>query len=159
MATPTRRHLLKTAVAASLPLAGCASPVRPGLAGPPEAARPAPPGERLVRHVDLFIGTGDHGHTTPAATLPFGMVQLGPDTYNAVWDSCSGYHDSDRSLMGFSHTHLSGTGIGDLLDVLVMPCVGEVRSWAGARRSAMPTRSPSPAITASHCVTGLSLSS
>ena len=75
----------------------------------------------------MFIGTGDHGHTTPAATRPFGMVQLGPDTYNADWDACSGYHDKDRSIMGFSHTHLSGTGIGDLLDVLVMPCVGEVR--------------------------------
>jgi len=124
MDTPTRRHLLKTAAAASLPLAGCAAP------GLRDAASP-PPAEKLTRHVDVFIGTGGHGHTTPAATRPFGMVQLGPDTYNAVWDSCSGYHHDDRSLMGFSHTHLSGTGIGDLLDVLVMPCVGDVKRQPG----------------------------
>jgi len=121
----TRRHLLKSALAASLPLAGCA------IKGVPETQGAASAPDKLTRHVDLFIGTGDHGHTTPAATLPFGMVQLGPDTYNAVWDSCSGYHDSDRSLMGFSHTHLSGTGIGDLLDVLVMPCVGELKRQPG----------------------------
>ncbi|WP_377152770.1 GH92 family glycosyl hydrolase [Roseateles sp. UC29_93] len=121
----TRRDLLKMAIATSLPLSGCADP------GRWTAARPAPAGEAAVRHVDVFIGTGGHGHTTPAATRPFGMVQLGPDTYNADWDACSGYHDNDRSIMGFSHTHLSGTGIGDLLDVLVMPCVGEVRRQPG----------------------------
>jgi len=70
---------------------------------------------------DLFVGTGGHGHTFPGATLPFGMVQLSPDTNNFGWDACSGYHQSDRSIMGFSHTHLSGTGIGDMLDVLVVP--------------------------------------
>src|SRR5882757_8434343 len=113
---PTRRDLLKTSLLTAMPLplslAGCATRAASDLhAGP-------------SRHVDLSIGTGDHGHTTPAASVPFGMVQVGPDTYNADWDACSGYHDTDRSLMGFSHTHLSGTGIGDLLDVLVMPCVG-----------------------------------
>ncbi|KRC78189.1 GH92 family glycosyl hydrolase [Sphingomonas sp. Root241] len=73
---------------------------------------------------DLFIGTGGHGHTFPGPSLPFGMVQLGPDTDNARWDACSGYHRTDGSIMGFSHTHLSGTGIGDMLDVLVVPTRG-----------------------------------
>ena len=122
---PTRRDLLKTSLLTAMPvplsLSGCATrPASAPHAGPSQ-------------HVDLSIGTGDHGHTTPAASVPFGMVQVGPDTYNADWDACSGYHDSDRSLMGFSHTHLSGTGIGDLLDVLVMPCVGPVRRMAGSR--------------------------
>lgn len=70
---------------------------------------------------DLFVGTGGHGHTFPGASLPFGMAQLGPDTNNTGWDACSGYHRDDGSIMGFSHTHLSGTGIGDMLDVLVVP--------------------------------------
>jgi predicted alpha-1,2-mannosidase len=73
---------------------------------------------------DLFIGTGGHGHTFPGASLPFGMVQLSPDTDNSRWDACSGYHRTDTSIMGFSHTHLSGTGIGDMLDVLVVPTRG-----------------------------------
>lgn len=86
-----------------------------------------------VRHyVDPFIGTGGHGHTYPGATTPFGMVQLGPDTYNADWDVCSGYHQRYDSIMGFSHTHLSGTGIGDMMDVLLMPATGTVRIVAGA---------------------------
>jgi putative alpha-1,2-mannosidase len=80
---------------------------------------------------DLFVGTGGHGHTFPGATLPFGMVQLSPDTNNAGWDACSGYHQSDRSIMGFSHTHLSGTGIGDMLDVLVVPTRGPLKLVAG----------------------------
>ncbi|WP_239499629.1 hypothetical protein, partial [Stenotrophomonas maltophilia] len=61
---------------------------------------------------NLFIGTGGDGHTYPGATLPFGMVQLSPDTDVERWDTCSGYHRGDTSIMGFSHTHLSGTGIG-----------------------------------------------
>src|SRR5690348_8178368 len=73
--------------------------------------------EDYTKYVDPFIGTGGHGHTYPGATVPFGMVQLSPDTYNEGWDWCSGYHYSDSSIMGFSHTHLSGTGVGDLLDV------------------------------------------
>jgi predicted alpha-1,2-mannosidase len=85
----------------------------------------------LTREVDVFIGTGGHGHTFPGATLPFGMVQLSPDTYNAVWDACSGYHESDGSIMGFSHTHLSGTGVGDMLDVLLMPSTDEVKLVPG----------------------------
>ena len=75
---------------------------------------------------DLFIGTGGHGHTFPGASLPFGMVQLSPDTDNSRWDACSGYHRTDGSIMGFSHTHLSGTGIGDMLDVLVVPTRGKL---------------------------------
>ena len=83
--------------------------------------------------VNLFIGTGGHGHTYPGATVPFGMVQLSPDTYNVGWDWCSGYHYSDSSIMGFSHTHLSGTGIGDMLDVLVMPGTGPDKVVPGTR--------------------------
>ncbi|AXI84465.1 alpha-mannosidase [Xylella taiwanensis] len=85
----------------------------------------------LTRHVDVFIGSSGHGHTFPGATLPFGMVQLSPDTYNAAWDACSGYHASNGSIMGFSHTHLSGTGIGDLLDFLLMPGSGAVKLTPG----------------------------
>jgi len=76
--------------------------------------------------VDPFIGTGGHGHTYPGATVPFGMVQLSPDTDVGRWDACSGYHHDDTSILGFSHTHLSGTGVGDMMDVLVMPGTGPV---------------------------------
>jgi predicted alpha-1,2-mannosidase len=71
--------------------------------------------------VDPFIGTGAHGHVYPGATVPFGMVQLSPDNGITGWDWVSGYHYSDSMIVGFSHTHVSGTGIGDLADVLVMP--------------------------------------
>lgn len=84
--------------------------------------------------VDPFIGTGGHGHTYPGATVPFGMVQLSPDTNVDGWDACSGYHHDDDSIMGFSHTHLSGTGVGDMLDVLVVPATGPVRLTPGAAR-------------------------
>ncbi len=82
--------------------------------------------------VDPMIGTGGHGHTYPGATLPFGMVQLSPDTRLTGWDGCSGYHDSDRVIYGFSHTHLSGTGISDYGDVLLMPMTGEPKLENGA---------------------------
>lgn len=72
-------------------------------------------GEDLTAHVDPFIGTGAHGHTYPGATVPFGAVQLSPDTHTKSWDWCSGYHFSDSSVIGFSHTHLSGAGAGDLV--------------------------------------------
>ncbi|NWP89542.1 alpha-mannosidase, partial [Escherichia coli] len=78
-----------------------------------------------------FIGTGGDGHTYPGATLPFGMVQLSPDTDVERWDTCSGYHRGDTSIMGFSHTHLSGTGIGDMLDVLVVPTRGRLHLLPG----------------------------
>src|SRR5438067_4056620 len=87
----------------------------------------------LTHYVNLAIGTGGHGHTYPGATVPFGMVQLSPDTYNDGWDWCSGYHRSDNSIMGFSHTHLSGTGVGDMLDVLLMPGTGKAKTVPGSR--------------------------
>ena len=86
-----------------------------------------------IQFVDPFIGTGKNGHTFPGATLPFGMVQLSPDTDIEGWDWCSGYHYSDSSIMGFSHTHLSGTGIGDYGDVLFMPATGEIKIEPGSK--------------------------
>jgi len=71
--------------------------------------------------VNPFIGTGGHGHTYPGATMPFGMMQLSPDTRLEGWDGCSGYHYDDTYIYGFSHTHLSGTGILDYGDILLMP--------------------------------------
>ena len=90
---------------------------------------------RITDYVNPMIGTFGHGHTFPGATVPFGMVQLSPDTYNEGWDRCSGYHYSDGSIMGFSHTHLSGTGRGELLDVLLMPTIGEVKFDPGTREN------------------------
>lgn len=78
-----------------------------------------------TQYVNPFIGTGGHGHTFPGATVPFGMVQLSPDTRIDNWDGSSGYHYSDSTIFGFSHTHLSGTGIPDYCDILFMPTVGE----------------------------------
>lgn len=80
----------------------------------------------ISKYVDPFIGTGGHGHTFPGATVPFGMVQLSPDTRLDGWDGCSGYHYSDSIIYGFSHTHLSGTGVSDYGDVLLMPIQGSV---------------------------------
>lgn len=77
--------------------------------------------EKLTSFVNPFIGTGGHGHTYPGATMPFGMMQLSPDTRLEGWDGCSGYHYSDEYIYGFSHTHLSGTGVSDYGDVLLMP--------------------------------------
>src|SRR3546814_844182 len=79
--------------------------------------------DALISYVDPFIGTGGHGHTFPGATVPFGMVQLSPDNGRDGWDWCSGYHYSDSLIAGFSHMHLSGTGIGDWLDISVMPLI------------------------------------
>ena len=75
--------------------------------------------------VNPFIGTGGHGHTYPGATVPHGMVQLSPDTRLTGWDGCSGYHYDDDFIFGFSHTHLSGTGVPDYCDILFMPGTGE----------------------------------
>ena len=71
--------------------------------------------------VNVFVGTDFHGHTFPGATMPFGMVQLGPDTRLTGWDGCSAYHYTDTIIYGFSHTHLSGTGCSDYGDILLMP--------------------------------------
>jgi predicted alpha-1,2-mannosidase len=80
----------------------------------------------LAKHVNPFIGTGGHGHTFPGATVPYGMVQLSPDTrIDGSWDGCSGYHYSDNLIYGFSHTHLNGTGVSDFGDIMLMPTMGE----------------------------------
>lgn len=83
--------------------------------------KPAKKDQPLTNYVNTFIGTGGHGHTYPGATMPFGMMQLSPDTRLEGWDGCSGYHYTDEYIYGFSHTHLSGTGISDYGDVLLMP--------------------------------------
>ena len=80
----------------------------------------------FAKHVNPFIGTGGHGHTFPGATVPYGMVQLSPDTrIDGSWDGCSGYHYDDSTIYGFSHTHLNGTGVSDYGDILLMPTMGE----------------------------------
>ena len=98
---------LFSAMCAAAVLAGCAAPQEP-----------------LTDYVDPFIGTGFHGHTFPGATRPYAMVQLSPDTHIMGWDASSGYHYEDQQIYGFSHTHLSGTGIGDLGDILLLPFSG-----------------------------------
>ncbi|MDU1889777.1 MAG: GH92 family glycosyl hydrolase [Dysgonomonas sp.] len=80
--------------------------------------------QNLTQYVDPYIGTGDHGHVFVGANVPFGLVQLGPTNITAGWDWVSGYHISDSTIWGFTHMHLSGTGIGDLLDVAFMPVTG-----------------------------------
>ncbi len=77
--------------------------------------------------VNPFIGTGGHGHTYPGATAPFGMIQISPDTRKDDWDGCSGYHYSDSIIYGFSQTHLSGTGVPDYCDLLIIPQSGKVK--------------------------------
>lgn len=79
----------------------------------------------LTKLVNPFVGTAKNGHTYPGASLPFGMVQLSPDTRTEGWDACSGYHYSDSTILGFSHTHLSGTGVADYGDILVSPRIGK----------------------------------
>ncbi|ADW69225.1 GH92 family glycosyl hydrolase [Granulicella tundricola] len=96
-------------------------------------AEPSAQEEEVLRWVDPRIGTGGHGHCYPGASVPFGAVQLSPDTFNDGWDWCAGYHVSDSSIMGFSHTHLSGTGCGDLLDFLVMAGTGPAKIVPGTR--------------------------
>ncbi|MDI1256878.1 MAG: GH92 family glycosyl hydrolase [Flavobacterium sp.] len=82
--------------------------------------------QNYSKYVNPFIGTGGHGHTFPGATLPFGMVQLSPDTrIDGSWDGCSGYHYSDNVIYGFSHTHLNGIGVSDFGDIMLMPTMGE----------------------------------
>ena len=90
-----------------------------------------PAQDSALEKVDPFIGTGFHGHTFPGATTPFGMVQLSPDTRTSGWDACGGYYDADTEIWGFSHTHLSGTGIGDYGDVLMMPFTGDINIGSG----------------------------
>ncbi|MDE3067569.1 MAG: GH92 family glycosyl hydrolase [Verrucomicrobiota bacterium] len=89
-------------------------------------AAPEPVDEALP-----MVGTGGHGHTYPGATVPFGFVQLSPDTRMEGWDACSGYHYSDTNILGFSHTHLSGTGGIDLGELLIMPVTGPLEASDG----------------------------
>lgn len=80
--------------------------------------------QNYAKKVDPFIGTGGHGHTYPGVSAPFGMIQLSPDSRLEGWDGCGGYHYSDSVIYGFSHTHLSGTGVSDYGDLLIMPFIG-----------------------------------
>lgn len=100
---------------------------------------PAEKNDSLTQYVDPFIGTGFHGHVFLGANVPFGAVQLGPVNISEGWDWCSGYHDSDSTIFGFAHTHLSGTGIGDLGDIMFMPVTGKIdsmkRGVAGRQQS------------------------
>ena len=113
----------------------------------------------LTRYVNPFIGTAGHGHTFPGAIVPFGMVQLSPDTRLTGWDGCSGYHYSDSIIYGFSHTHLSGTGISDYGDILLMPTVGEsfnaLNDWTRKLRVRfnIGMKPPRPVITRSNSMT------
>ena len=84
-----------------------------------------------VSYVDPYIGTSAHGHVFVGANVPFGAVQIGPQNIHKGWDWCSGYHYSDSVIIGFSHTHLSGTGCADLGDILLMPYTGVVRTARG----------------------------
>jgi predicted alpha-1,2-mannosidase len=83
--------------------------------------------------VNPMMGTAEHGHVYPGATVPFGMVQLSPDTRDNTWDGSSGYHYSDQSILGFSHNHLTGTGCPDLGNILLMPTVGDLKLTPGGR--------------------------
>ena len=91
--------------------------------------------DRLTDFVNPFIGTGYHGHTFPGAAYPFGQIQLSPDNGTQGWDWCSGYHYSDSIISGFSHLHLSGTGIGDLADISFLPVNSEVTFTDGERNA------------------------
>ncbi|MFP4472085.1 MAG: GH92 family glycosyl hydrolase [Bacteroidales bacterium] len=91
--------------------------------------------KEITDYVDPFIGTDAHGHVYPGAAMPFGMVQLSPDTRKDSWDGCSGYHYSDSTIMGFSHTHLSGTGVGDYGDIRLMPTAGAVQLDPGTEEA------------------------
>lgn len=104
-----------------------------------KAEKPSGENTDLVDYVDPFIGTGGHGHTYPGATAPFGRVQPSPDNGTEGWDWCSGYHITDTIISGFSQLHLSGTGIGDLVDILLMPTNKEVDlHFFGTSKDSLP---------------------
>lgn len=95
----------------------------------------------LSDEVNPFIGTGGHGHVFIGANVPFGFVQLGPTQSTQGWDWCSGYHYSDSLLLGFSHLHLSGTGVGDLGDITFLPVKSQTQQkvhFSHARENASP---------------------
>ena len=87
--------------------------------------------QNYLRYVDPYIGSGGHGHVFVGASVPFGTIQVGPQNIFKGWDWCSGYHYSDSIVIGFSHTHLSGTGCTDLGDLQMMPFTGQVRTKRG----------------------------
>ncbi len=93
----------------------------------PMYSTPAPKIPADVAAANPFVGTAEHGHTYPGASMPFGMVQISPDTPLQGWDGSAGYHYSDNVIRGFSHTHLLGTGVGGLGDILLMPTIGDVQ--------------------------------
>lgn len=88
-----------------------------------------------TQYVNTFVGTGGHGHTFPGPVLPFGMMQVGPDTRYEGWDGCGGYHYSDSVIYGFSHTHLSGTGVPDYADILLVPQQGKLNVVPGYKKA------------------------
>ena len=94
-----------------------------------------PKDEDYTRFVDPYIGSGGHGHVFVGASAPFGAVQLGPNNIHKGWDWCSGYHYSDSIIIGFSHTHLSGTGCADLGDIMILPFIGNLRTATGTQES------------------------
>lgn len=94
--------------------------------------------QNLTQYVNPFIGTGGHGHTFPGAVVPFGMVQLSPDTRTLEWDACSGYYTDDNSILGFSHRHLSGTGMTDFADFLFTPFSGKLQLENGSLKEYYP---------------------
>ena len=93
----------------------------------PSCNKQQEPADQPVDYIDPMIGSGGHGHVFVGANVPFGAVQVGPNNIYKGWDWCSGYHHSDSLIIGFSQLHLSGTGIGDLADILIMPFTGEPR--------------------------------
>jgi predicted alpha-1,2-mannosidase len=97
-----------------------------------------PEPKKVTAYVNPFIGTGGHGHTFPGAVLPFGMVQLSPDTRTQGWDACGGYYTEDTSILGFSHRHLSGTGMTDFADFLITPFVGSLEKPQGKLKEYYP---------------------
>ena len=113
---PQTKHRLRQLPLLALALAG--------LSACSTTSQQPGPNDRLLSFVDPFIGTGEHGHTFPGATRPNAMVQFSPDTHLIGWDASSGYHATDSTLYAFSLTHLSGTGVGDLGDVAVLPYSG-----------------------------------
>lgn len=91
--------------------------------------------KKLNSYIDPLIGSAGHGHVFVGANVPFGAVQLGPNNIVEGWDWCSGYHYSSNNITGFSHTHLSGTGIGDLGDINLMPTTGDVKLNIGSKEN------------------------
>ncbi len=138
--------ILLISAVVSLILTGCGDSYSTGKTGSVQRIQPAVmdkadppvPENGPVNYVDPFIGTDGNGHTFPGACLPFGMVQLSPDTGGTTgnwlasgWKWCAGYHYSDKSILGFSHVHHSGMGAGDWGDILMMPVTGELKIQPG----------------------------